>query len=235
MPPGTPLSQYLRARRALAGPEDVGRSSGGLRRCRDCVLRGWRCLPESVRTTTCGLSRVAIGIRRRKCSRDDELGEVLVADDPSELLLGDEHAGGGPALAPVAVLSALDVALCVADDLDDRLAGVRRAQRLGQVPVDPRRIIVTVSGMPSRSEPAASGHVRSSSPASSGRRCSASCASVSDHAARIRERTWSRSRSGSRSVTSSTRTARRPRRRDRRPQQTGGSTRRRASGPSPPW
>src|SRR3954468_22752653 len=34
---------------------------------------------------------------------DDELGEVAVADDPSELLLGDEHAGGRPALAHVAV------------------------------------------------------------------------------------------------------------------------------------
>ena len=29
---------------------------------------------------------------------DDELGEVAVADDAPELLLGDEHAGGGPAL-----------------------------------------------------------------------------------------------------------------------------------------
>ena len=28
---------------------------------------------------------------------DDELGEGLVADDPAELLLGNEHAGGGPA------------------------------------------------------------------------------------------------------------------------------------------
>jgi hypothetical protein len=27
--------------------------------------------------------------------RDDEGGEVAVADDPSELLLGDEHAGMG--------------------------------------------------------------------------------------------------------------------------------------------
>ena len=32
MPPGTPLSQYLRARRALVGPEDVGLSPGGRRR-----------------------------------------------------------------------------------------------------------------------------------------------------------------------------------------------------------
>jgi transcriptional regulator with XRE-family HTH domain len=32
MPPGTPLSQYLRARRALVRPEDVGLSPGGRRR-----------------------------------------------------------------------------------------------------------------------------------------------------------------------------------------------------------
>ena len=68
---------------------------------------------------------------------DDELGEVAVADDPSELLLGDEHAGGGPALAHVAVLPALHVALGVADDLDHRLAGVRRAQRRGELAGDP--------------------------------------------------------------------------------------------------
>ena len=48
---------------------------------------------------------------------DDEVGEVAVADDASELLLGDEHPGGGPALAHVAVLPALHVALCVTDDL----------------------------------------------------------------------------------------------------------------------
>src|ERR1019366_7538629 len=50
--------------------------------------------------------------------RDHELGEVSVADDPSELLLGLEHAGGGPALAHVTVLPAFHVALGVADDLD---------------------------------------------------------------------------------------------------------------------
>jgi hypothetical protein len=69
--------------------------------------------------------------------RDDELGEVAVADDPSELLLGDEHAGGGPALAHVAVLPALDVALGVADDLDHRFARVGRAQRFGELSADP--------------------------------------------------------------------------------------------------
>src|SRR4051795_12691201 len=72
---------------------------------------------------------------------------------------------------------------------------------LASCPSIPRRVSVSVSAMPSRSEPAASGHVWSSSEASRSSRCSASSASVSDHAARIRERTWSRSRSGSRSVT----------------------------------
>jgi len=42
--------------------------------------------------------------------RDDERGEVAVADDPSELLFGDEHAGGAPALTHVAVFPVLDVA-----------------------------------------------------------------------------------------------------------------------------
>jgi hypothetical protein len=36
------------------------------------------------------------------------------------LLLGDEHPGGGPALAHVAVLPALDVSLGVTDDLAER-------------------------------------------------------------------------------------------------------------------
>src|SRR5215210_3374086 len=67
---------------------------------------------------------------------DDELGEVAVADDPAELLLGDEHAGGGPALAHVAVVPVLYVALGVADDLDHALAGVRGAQRLREVAGD---------------------------------------------------------------------------------------------------
>jgi hypothetical protein len=69
--------------------------------------------------------------------RDHELGEVAVPDDPSELLLGDEHPGGGPALAHVTVPPAFHVALRVADDLDHRLARVRRAQRLGELSVDP--------------------------------------------------------------------------------------------------
>ena len=53
------------------------------------------------------------------------------------MLLGDEHAGGGPALAHVAVLPALHVALRVPDDLDHRLARVRGAERLGERPADP--------------------------------------------------------------------------------------------------
>src|SRR4051812_49927948 len=65
------------------------------------------------------------GVKGVTLDGDHERGEILVADDPSELLLGDEHAGGGPALAHVAVLPALHVALRVADDLDHRLAGVR--------------------------------------------------------------------------------------------------------------
>src|ERR671923_2270470 len=69
--------------------------------------------------------------------RDDEGGEVAVADDASELLLGDEHAGGGPALAHVAVAPALYVALGVADDLDHALARVRRAQGRGELAGDP--------------------------------------------------------------------------------------------------
>lgn len=49
---------------------------------------------------------------------DDELGEVAVSDDPAELLLGDEHARDGPALAHLVALPALHVALRVSDDLD---------------------------------------------------------------------------------------------------------------------
>ena len=51
-------------------------------------------------------------------SRDDELGEVAVADDPSELLLCDEYASGGPALAHVAVLPTLHVALRAREALE---------------------------------------------------------------------------------------------------------------------
>jgi hypothetical protein len=76
-------------------------------------------------------------IRGTTFDGDDEGGEIAVADDAPELLLGDEHAGGGPALAHVAVLPALHVALRVADDLEHALARVGRAQRLGELPGDP--------------------------------------------------------------------------------------------------
>jgi len=69
--------------------------------------------------------------------RDDELGEVTIADDPPELLLGNEHAGGGPAAAHVTVAPTLHVAPDVADDLDHALAGVGRAERLGELAIDP--------------------------------------------------------------------------------------------------
>ncbi len=61
--------------------------------------------------------------------RDDEFGEVAVADDSPKLSLGFEHAGGGPAQRHLARGPALDVALGAADDLDHRLAGVGRLER----------------------------------------------------------------------------------------------------------
>ena len=61
--------------------------------------------------------------------RDDEGGEVAVADDLPELPFGFEHAGGGPAQRHLARLPALHVALGAADDLDHRLARVRRLER----------------------------------------------------------------------------------------------------------
>ena len=68
-------------------------------------------------------------------------------------------------------------------------------------PLIPSRISVSVSGIPSRSEAAASGQVRSSSEASSSSRSRARWWSLSAHAPRIRTRTCGRSRSGSRSET----------------------------------
>src|SRR5215208_2112656 len=59
---------------------------------------------------------------------DGELGEVWVTDDAPELVLGFEHAGGGPAQAHVAVLPAPDVAADAPDGLDHRLARVRRGE-----------------------------------------------------------------------------------------------------------
>jgi hypothetical protein len=60
--------------------------------------------------------------------RDHEFSEVAVADDPSELLFGDEHPGRGLPLAHVAVVPAFDVALRVADALDHRLTRVSRRE-----------------------------------------------------------------------------------------------------------
>jgi hypothetical protein len=72
-------------------------------------------------------------LRRAAFDGYGELGEVAVADDPPELLFGDEHAGRGPALAHDAVVPALHGALGVADDLDHRLAWAGGAQRLGEL------------------------------------------------------------------------------------------------------
>src|SRR3990172_1681041 len=68
--------------------------------------------------------------------RDDEGGEVAVADDLPKLPFGFEHAGGGPAERHLARRPALDVALGAADDLDHRLAGIRRLERAFQVAAD---------------------------------------------------------------------------------------------------
>ena len=78
--------------------------------------------------------------------RDHELGEVAVADDAPELLLGDEHAGGGLALAHVAVLPALEAPLGVADNLKYINAqGLVEHRLLASCPVYPSRISVSVS------------------------------------------------------------------------------------------
>src|SRR2546426_7818209 len=50
--------------------------------------------------------------------RDDEGGEVAVADDLPKLPFGFEHAGGGPAQRHLARRPALHVALGAADDLE---------------------------------------------------------------------------------------------------------------------
>jgi hypothetical protein len=69
--------------------------------------------------------------------RDGELGEVALADDPAELLLGFEHPGGRPAQRHLAV-PVLDVAAGAADALDHRLARIRGLQRALQRSGDPR-------------------------------------------------------------------------------------------------
>src|SRR5437764_14182759 len=65
--------------------------------------------------------------------RDDEGGQVAVADDLPKLPLGFEHAGGGPAQRHLAGRPALHVALGAADDLEHRLARVRRLERALEV------------------------------------------------------------------------------------------------------
>src|SRR2546422_7429819 len=68
--------------------------------------------------------------------RDDEGGEVAVADDLPKLPFGFEHAGGGPAQRHLARRPALHVALSAADDLDHRLARVRALERPLEVAAD---------------------------------------------------------------------------------------------------
>src|SRR6266511_3527477 len=59
--------------------------------------------------------------------RDDEGGEVAVADDLPKLPFGFEHAGGGPAQRHLARGPALHVVLGVADDLEVGSEASRRA------------------------------------------------------------------------------------------------------------
>src|SRR5215216_5233103 len=61
--------------------------------------------------------------------RDDEGGEVAVADDLAKLPFRFEHAGGGPAQRHLARRPALHVVLGAADDLDHRLARVGALER----------------------------------------------------------------------------------------------------------
>src|SRR3954453_583645 len=70
------------------------------------------------------------------CDRDDEGGEVAVADDLPKLPFGFEHAGGGPAQRHFTRGPALDVALGAADGLHHRPARVRALERALQVAVD---------------------------------------------------------------------------------------------------
>src|SRR6266542_3126668 len=68
--------------------------------------------------------------------RDDERGEVAVADDLPKLPFGFEHAGGGPADRHLARRPALHVALSAAHDLDHRLAEGRAFERALQFAAD---------------------------------------------------------------------------------------------------
>lgn len=92
---------------------------------------------------------------------DHELGEIPVADDASELLLGDEHPGG-PALAHVSVVSAFDVALRERTISIMFSHGFMEDSVLASCPLIPSRISVNVSRIPWRSEAAASSQARSS-------------------------------------------------------------------------
>src|SRR5437588_5429086 len=77
------------------------------------------------------------------CER--ESGEIGVADDATELALGFEHPGGGPAQAHLARFSIIDSQGFV--DCSVRF----KAPRM------PKRVTVRVSAMPSFSEAAAPG------------------------------------------------------------------------------
>lgn len=117
----------------VAGPANTG----------GCPVRrgsSWR-RPCNGRRGSASVSRVVVGAGvegrwlARSRSTASELAEVCVADDLAELLLGLEHAGGGPAQAHVAVagLPAFDVA---ADELDHRLDRVGALQRLLETALD---------------------------------------------------------------------------------------------------
>jgi hypothetical protein len=105
--------------------------------------------------------------------RPGELGEVAVADDAAELLLGFEHARRGPAQRHVAGLPALDVARRAADALDQRLARVGGLERALQRAVDPEPCHRQCFLKASRSDAAAPGCERASSSASAYNRLSA--------------------------------------------------------------
>ena len=63
----TGLGEFLRARRALVRPEDVGLQAGpGVGAFRGCGVRSWQRLRASAPITTCGWSRAGISTRRRR-------------------------------------------------------------------------------------------------------------------------------------------------------------------------
>ena len=83
---------------------------------------------------------------------ESELGQVGVADDLAELLLGFEHPGSRPPEAHIAALPALDVAGCAPEDADHRLDRVGRLHVVRRLPTIPSRVSVMVSSSPSRNE-----------------------------------------------------------------------------------